>query len=405
MATAIERRRSVSRDGHRPRRVRRGASRSAADLARQRGEEGVDLLRRVADAEADAQRGERLVARDARRRAGSCSARRAPRSRPTPVETAKPARSRRISSDSPSTPGEGDVRGVGAAAATPGSGRSRPARAPAAPPRSGRAGRRGGRAAPAAPRARRPRPRRGRRSPARSRCRPAAAAPGCRRRGSASRARAPLRAPRAPRRPAGRGTCARRAPGSRRRAPRASTGILPTACTASQSTGTPRSRQAAATAATGCRVPSSLLASIRATSRVSGRRARHDVLRGHHAVPAGDTRVTVIPSSAQPRRAPRGSRGARWREITRCPVPAGRRAPTSKITALLASVPGGGEDHLQRPAAEQRRHLLARLLDRLARRLPEAVDRGGVAVQLTASQGSMASRTLGWRGVVALWSK
>ncbi len=55
--------------------------------------------------------------------------------------------------------------------------------------------------------------------------------------------RAPA-APRAPRRRADRGTCGRRASGSRRPARATSTAILPTAWTASQSSGMPRSRQA-----------------------------------------------------------------------------------------------------------------------------------------------------------------
>ena len=43
---------------------------------------------------------------------------------------------------------------------------------------------------------------------------------------------------------------------------------------------------------------------------------------------------------------------------------------------------GGGEDDLPRPRAEERRHLAARRLHRLARRPPPAVDRRRVAVQL-----------------------
>ena len=67
--------------------------------------------------------------------------------------------------------------------------------------------------------------------------------------------------------------------------------------------------------------------------------------------------------------------------------------------------PRGGEDHLRRPGAEQRRHLLPRLLDRV--RAPP-VRSGGSTTGLpcrSPSQGSIASRARGWSGVVALWSR
>ncbi len=179
---------------------------------------------------------------------------------------------------------EGDVRGVGqprrAGAVEDRARNRRPA-----PPRSGRAGQQVGAALRAAPR--RPAPprlRRDRRSPARFR------SLARRRRSWPPPTRSGSNRPRPLAHPERGGAeravelVAAEASGSRPRAPSTSTGILPTAWTASQSTGMPRSRQAAATSATGCSVPSSLLASIRQTSRVSGRRAAEHRRGGDHAV-------------------------------------------------------------------------------------------------------------------------
>jgi hypothetical protein len=64
---------------------------------------------------------------------------------------------------------------------------------------------------------------------------------------------------------------------------------------------------------------------------------------------------------------------------------------------------GGEDDFAVVSGAEQRLHLHARLLDRLADLGTEAVDRGSIA-ELLGKKGSMAATTAGSQAVVALLS-
>ena len=298
----------------------------------------------------------------------------APEEQAEPVETAKPARSRRMSSASPSTPGKatcevfgrrGDAGAVDDRArdraAQPASKRSRRA-ARQAPPRRQLLARRRRRRAEADQRrhvlgpgppppllAAADQERRRARRPLRTQ---SAAAP--ERAVELVGAERQVVDPERRRRPPA--SCP--PPARRRRAP------------ARRARGRRR-----ATSATGWSVPSSLLASIRQTRRVSGRRARDDRRGGDDAVRArGHARhLAARAAPAAPR--PRGSRGARAPRS-----PGGRagarraRADVPTRTALLASVPEAVKTTSGGRRAEQRRHLLARLLDRVARRLAEAVD-------------------------------
>ena len=133
---------------------------------------------------------------------------------------------------------------------------------------------------------------------------------------------------------------------------------------------------------TGWRVPSSLLASMRAASRVPGPAAATIRLRGHH--PVAPRRHLLDHDSGA------GGAGSRGAGIEGCSsAETTKRSPGAHSPRRLADHgvvgfgPRGNEDDLlRRPAADQPRHLLARGLDRLARRLSEAVDGGGIAPRL-----------------------
>ena len=157
----------------------------------------------------------------------------------------------------------------------------------------------------------------------------------------------------------------------------------------------PRGR-ASASAATGCTVPTSLLAHITVTSATSSPSAACEHL-GVHAA----ERVDLEPGDLRrPRGRPatrrrRGRRGARRAEAsTRVRRgSAARRAQNSPLTARLSlSVPPPVKTHLGRPGAQRGGDRLARLLDGAAGPPAGGVQRGGVAAATPCASVTAATR-------------
>ena len=178
-----------------------------------------------------------------------------------------------------------------------------------------------------------------------SRCRPAAPVPARRRRGTAGSA---ARAGRAARpRPWARRTCG--AVTEQRSAPSApkSTATWPAAAQASTCTTTSRARAAATTAAAGCSVPTSWLASCTRHQRGVGpdgrRRPRRD-----RSDRAGRRRRWSPRSRRAPRR--RAPHECSTAVVTTCAAPPRASAPHTAV--FTASVPVDGEHDLARPGAE-----------------------------------------------------
>ena len=321
-----------------------------------------------------------------------------PEAHAEPVETAKPARSRRIISASPSTPGKARWEVLGRRAVPTACSRAPGSSAAAASKRSRSAARW--------------RPRSASSAAARSAATPSPTTAGTfsvearRRRSwlpptSSGTSSAP---PRTHSAAAPSGPWNLWPPRVRKSTPRAptSTGTLPTACTASHSTGTPRRRHSAATSATGCRVPTSLLASIRPASRVSASTAARKSVAATTPCASGATRTTSIPAASSSSAAARTDGCSKAEITTRPRKPARRPAPSR--TALLASVPeavnttSGG-------TAPSKAATCARAASTASRAAcPKRCSDDGLPCR-SPSHGSMASRTRGSSGVVALWSR
>ena len=182
--------------------------------------------------------------------------------------------------------------------------------------------------------------------------------------------------------PSGRGTCG---PERQVSTPSAatSTASLTAPCTASQSTARRARGKPAATSTTGCRVPTSLLASIRHQPRlrtylVEQRRRRH------HAIAAGRHHAHAHPQldAALGGAAHRRVLAAGDDDLAALVLPECRGARHLEHHRVVGLAARGGEDDVVGVGAEQRRHLVAGVLHRLACRLPGAVRRGGVAVPL-----------------------
>lgn len=165
--------------------------------------------------------------------------------------------------------------------------------------------------------------------------------------------------------------------------------------------GTPRRRQAAATSATGCRVPSSFEARIRHTRRVSASTASIIAAAGTTPSPAGGTSTTRMPRAAS-RAAPARTEGCS-RDDSTSPPRWPESSPTAASTVRLASVPEAVSTTSSRrapmsAATSSRDSSIARRASRPGRWAED-----GLPCQ--SSHETTASRTSGRSGVVALWSK
>ena len=164
-----------------------------------------------------------------------------------------------------------------------------------------------------------------------------------------------------------------------------STATWPAAAQASTWTRTSRARAAATTAAAGCSVPTSWLASWTETSAVSGRMAA--ATSSGSKRPSRSTPTTV--SSAGSRRHASSTRECSTAVVTTCRR--GRPARTApQIAVLTASVPLAVNTTSRGRAPKQRRDLLARVLDRDPGDAALGVQPAGVAVVL--ARGTGASR-------------
>jgi hypothetical protein len=164
----------------------------------------------------------------------------------------------------------------------------------------------------------------------------------------------------------------------------------------------PRSRQSGGDLGDRLQVPSSLLASISATSRVSSSRAAATAAGSTTPSPPGATRVTRIPAASR-NPAPARIDECSSAETTIDPRKPARRA-TVASTVLFASVPEAvktiSPERAPRSAATSSR--AASTASRAAR--PQRWIDDGLPCR-SPSHGSIASRTRGSTGVVALWSQ
>ena len=172
----------------------------------------------------------------------------------------------------------------------------------------------------------------------------------------------------------------------RRREAAKSTGTWPTAWIASVWNGMPRSAASAASSATGCTVPTSLLAHIAVTTaisspwRSSSSRSASTATRPAASTGSQLTCGALVPGPASaPRPAPRGVRPrvatTRLRRGSAV-APGPEDALDGEVVALGAAA---GEDHLRRSGAERGRDALAGLLHPAAGVPARGVQRRGVA--------------------------
>ena len=161
------------------------------------------------------------------------------------------------------------------------------------------------------------------------------------------------------------------------------TGRWATACTASVWNGTPCSRATAASSATGCIVPTSLLAHMTlATAMPPGASASRRVSAPMWPQRSGSSQVTATPR--EPSRYSTGSSTA-WcsMPLATTPLSAGSTRAAGQPGALDREVVGlgapGGEHHLGGPRAQGGADPLAGLLDDGAGGASRGVQRRGVA--------------------------